>query len=108
MEASFFQAVYDVVRLVPKGRVTTYGHIAKAIGAPKSARMVGWAMNQAGEQTPYVPAHRVVNRIGLLTGKVHFQPPTKMQELLNQEGIEVRKDKVVNFSHLLWDPMEHI
>lgn len=104
----FFQLVYQVVRLVPKGRVTTYGHIAKALGARRSSRIVGWAMNNAHGEKPNVPAHRVVNRNGLLTGKHHFGKPDKMQKLLEKEGVEIEGDQVQNFKELLWDPMEEI
>lgn len=100
----FFQLVYEVARHVPKGRVTSYGAIGKYLGSPKSARMVGWAMNAAGSQKKKVPAHRVVNRNGELTGKHHFGHPKLMQELLEKEGIEVKKDKIVNFEKLFWDP----
>ncbi|NVK65368.1 MAG: MGMT family protein [Flavobacteriales bacterium] len=99
----FFLNVYDVVRLIPKGRVTSYGAIAKYLGAPRSSRMVGWAMN-AAHSLPDVPAHRVVNRNGLLTGKMHFSTPTRMEELLNAENIQVHDDKVVDFDKLHWDP----
>ena len=99
---SFFENVYDVVRLVPKGRVTSYGAIAHYLGTRGSARMVGWAMNQAHGTD--VPAHRVVNRIGLLTGKHHFGTPDRMQQLLEEEGTEVVDDKVKDFKKLFWDP----
>src|SRR5215510_6164717 len=102
---SFFEQVYAVARLVPKGRVTSYGAIAKYLGAARSSRMVGWAMNGAGRVKPRVPAHRVVNRVGLLTGKHHFSTPTQMKELLEKEGIKVKKDQVVNFKKHFWDPM---
>ncbi|RPD50906.1 MGMT family protein [Paracnuella aquatica] len=103
-DASFFELVYDVVRQIPKGRVTSYGAIAAALGTRSSARMVGWAMNGAHAVHPPVPAHRVVNRMGLLTGKIHFATPTQMQELLEREGIEVQADKVQDFDRLFWDP----
>jgi methylated-DNA-protein-cysteine methyltransferase-like protein len=103
----FFEQVYQVVRLIPQGRVTSYGSIAKALGAAKSSRMVGWAMN-ASHKHPDIPAHRVVNRIGLLTGKMHFETPTKMQELLENEGVKVKKDKVVDFKQLFWDVQEEL
>lgn len=103
----FFQDVYEVARLIPKGRVTSYGAIAKYLGVARSARMVGWAMNGAAIAED-VPAHRVVNRIGLLTGKHHFESPTKMKELLAAEGIEVKGDKIVNFQSHFWDPMEEL
>jgi methylated-DNA-protein-cysteine methyltransferase-like protein len=99
----FFIDVYDVVRLIPEGRVTSYGSIAKYLGAPRSSRMVGWAMN-AAHSLPDVPAHRVVNRTGLLTGKMHFSTPTRMEELLNAENIQVQKDQVVDFDKHYWDP----
>lgn len=99
----FFVDVYDVVRLIPEGRVTSYGSIAKYLGAPRSSRMVGWAMN-AAHSHPDVPAHRVVNRIGLLTGRMHFSTPTKMEELLKIEKIKVKKDQVVNYDKHYWDP----
>lgn len=101
----FFTDVYDVVRLIPKGKVTSYGAIAKYLGAPRSSRMVGWAMN-AAHSLPDIPAHRVVNRQGLLTGKMHFNPPEKMEQLLEQEGITVEKDQIVNFKYYFWDPSE--
>ncbi len=100
----FFDNVYDVVRLIPKGRVTNYGSIAKYLGAARSSRMVGWAMN-AAHALPDVPAHRVVNRVGLLTGKMHFESPTKMEELLQDEGVVVEQDQIVNFKEVFWDPM---
>lgn len=102
----FFDEVYQVVRLIPKGRVSTYGAIAKYIATGKSARMVGWAMNKAGSVSPKVPAHRVVNRIGLLTGKHHFKDgPNTMQKLLEKEGLSVVDDQVQQFEQLFWDPM---
>lgn len=104
LSKDFFKNVYDVARLVPKGRVTSYGAIAKYLGTARSSRMVGWAMNNAGAQKPKVPAHRVVNRIGLLTGKHHFGDPFAMQRLLEKEGIKVKKDKIVDFEKLFWDP----
>ncbi|MEQ9187562.1 MAG: MGMT family protein [Cryomorphaceae bacterium] len=104
MEKDFFDQVYQVVRLIPEGRVTNYGAIGKYLGAPRSARMVGWAMNASHRQHPPVPAHRVVNSQGLLTGKIHFETPFDMQERLEKEGIRVEKDKVVDFRKLFWDP----
>src|SRR6478672_8691410 len=86
-DESFFELVFEVVRQIPKGRVTSYGAIAAALGTKMSARMVGWAMNSSFRVQPKVPAHRVVNRVGMLTGKIHFNPPEKMQELLMKEGI---------------------
>ena len=100
----FFQNVFDIVRLIPKGRVTSYGAIAKYLGTSGSARMVGWAMNASHKVKPKVPAHRVVNRNGMLTGKAHFETPTKMQELLAKEKIKVQNDTVMDFSTLFWDP----
>lgn len=100
----FFQNVYDVVRLIPKGRVTSYGAIAKYLGTARSARMVGWAMNASHSSHPKVPAHRVVNSAGLLTGKHHFGNPLIMQKLLEKEGVKVKKDKVKEYKKLFWDP----
>jgi len=100
----FFEMVYQVVRLIPKGRVTSYGAIAAYIGAKTSSRIVGYAMNGAHRIKPKVPAHRVVNRNGLLTGKHHFETPFKMQELLEKEKIKVENDKVLDFKKLFWDP----
>lgn len=102
-EYSFFANVYDVVRLIPQGRVTNYGAIAKYLSSGLSSRMVGWAMNACHNQ-PDVPAHRVVNRIGMLTGKNHFATPTLMEELLAKEGVKVVNDQVVNFKNVYWDP----
>jgi methylated-DNA-protein-cysteine methyltransferase related protein len=103
----FFQQVYAVVKLIPKGRVTSYGAIAKYLGSAQSSRMVGWAMN-AAHSDPKIPAHRVVNRNGLLTGKMHFSEPTMMQKLLEREGIKVKKDQVVDFEKKFWDPMNEL
>lgn len=107
-EYSFFQDVYDVVRQVPKGRVTTYGAIANYLGTKLSARMVGWAMNGAHTVTPKVPAHRVVNRVGLLTGSIHFSTPTRMQELLTKEKVVVTDGKIVDFKKHFWDPVTEL
>ena len=104
---SFFLDVYDVTRLIPEGRVTSYGAIATYLGSPRSSRMVGWAMNAAHTQKD-VPAHRVVNRIGLLIGKMHFNPHTVMQERLEAEGITVKKDQVMDFKTLFWDPSKEL
>jgi methylated-DNA-protein-cysteine methyltransferase related protein len=101
---NFFQKVYRVTQQIPQGRVTTYGAIARHLGAPGSARMVGWALNNSHAQDEFIPAHRVVNRNGLLTGKHHFHAPGVMQDLLNSEGIRVVNDKVTNFQELFWDP----
>lgn len=100
-----YEAIFDVVRHVPKGRVTTYGAVAAAIGAASGARMVGYAMNRCEGRKPKVPAHRVLNSKGLLTGKHHFSPPEKMQQLLEKEGVQVKDDKVQDFDRLFWDPM---
>jgi methylated-DNA-protein-cysteine methyltransferase-like protein len=105
--ANFFADVYAVAKLVPYGRVTTYGAIATYLGTKSSARMVGWAMNSAHTE-PEVPAHRVINRNGILTGKHHFATPTLMQELLEKEGITVIDDKVQNFDTLFWSPIEEL
>src|SRR5436190_21823912 len=102
-ERNFFEDVYEVVKLIPKGRVTSYGAIARYLGTAMSARMVGWAMN-AVHSIKEVPAHRVVNSQGLLTGKHHFKPPSSMQKSLEKEGVKVLKDKVVDFEKRLWDP----
>lgn len=99
----FFHAVFEVVKLIPEGRVTSYGAIAKYLGSSRSSRMVGWAMN-ASHKTPGIPAHRVVNRNGLLTGKMHFANPTTMEERLIAEGISVKNDQITNFKELFWDP----
>jgi methylated-DNA-protein-cysteine methyltransferase related protein len=103
-ERDYFKEVYAVVRLVPPGRVTTYGHIARYLSLRAGARMVGWAMNNSHTEAD-VPAHRVVNRIGVLSGKHFFGSPTALQELLESEGITVNDDRVVDFKTLLWDPM---
>jgi methylated-DNA-protein-cysteine methyltransferase related protein len=101
---SFFENVYDVVRQIPKGRVTSFGAIANYLGTKMSARMVGWAMNGAHNASPKVPAQRVVNRNGMLTGKAHFATPTLMEELLLKENVKVENDTVVDFEKLFWDP----
>ncbi len=108
MSKDFFKDVFDVVRLIPKGRVTSYGAIAKYLGTGRSSRMVGWAMNASHLSKPKVPAHRVVNRIGMLTGKMHFSTLYKMQEQLEKEGIRVKKDKIVDFKKYFWDPAEEL
>lgn len=102
----FYEMIYEVVRHVPRGRVTTYGAIAKYLGSPQSSRLVGWAMNQSHYQKRFVPAHRVVNRAGVLTGKQHFPSSTMMQELLENEGVKVKDDKVINFKKVFWNPVE--
>jgi methylated-DNA-protein-cysteine methyltransferase-like protein len=103
----FFESVYAVVRLIPAGRVTSYGAIAKYLGTAKSSRMVGWAMN-ASHQIPGIPAHRVVNRNGLLTGKMHFSNEKEMENLLRAEGIEVVNDVIVHFNLIFWDPIKEL
>ena len=105
---NFDEAVCELVRLVPTGRVTTYGHIAKALGVARSSRMVGMILSKSHQYPIQVPAHRVVNRNGLLTGKHHFQTNTLMEELLRAEGVEVIDDKVQNFENLLWDPLKEL
>ena len=104
-QQSFFDDVFAVVRLIPKGRVTSYGAIAKYLGSAGSSRMVGYAMNASHTTKPKVPAQRVVNRNGLLTGKFHFATPTLMEELLNKEGVKVKNNQVVDFEKRFWDPM---
>lgn len=102
MEKSFFDSVHDLARQIPYGRVSTYGAIAKHLGMARSARMVGWAMN-ASHNLDDVPAHRVVNRVGLLSGKHHFEGTNLMQQLLENEGIKIKNNQVVNFEQLFWD-----
>lgn len=99
----FFDSVFQVVKLIPAGRVTSYGAIATYLSAAKASRMVGWAMN-ASHSFPEIPAHRVVNRNGLLTGKMHFETPTAMEERLAMEGVEVKDNQVVDFKRLFWNP----
>ncbi|NHE55970.1 MGMT family protein [Cyclobacterium plantarum] len=106
-KTNFFDLVYQVVRLIPKGRVSTYGAIANYLGSKGSARMVGWAMN-AAHQHKNIPAHRVVNRLGLLTGKSHFADKDQMQRLLEKEGVRVIKDQVQDFDILFWDPNQNL
>ena len=103
-EYNFFADVYDVVRQIPKGKVTSYGAIAAYLGTKLSARMVGWAMNAAHTAKPKVPAQRVVNRNGMLTGKHHFATATLMEELLKKDGVAVKDDTVVDFKHCFWEP----
>jgi methylated-DNA-protein-cysteine methyltransferase-like protein len=105
-EYSFFADVYDVVRQIPKGSVTSYGAVAAYLGTKLSARMVGWAMNAAHTAKPKVPAQRVVNRNGMLTGKHHFATPTAMEELLKKDGVTVKNDTVVDFEKRFWNPSE--
>jgi len=106
--AGFFQDVYEVVRQIPKGKVTSYGAIAAYLGTKLSARMVGWAMNAAGTAKPKVPAQRVVNRNGMLSGKHHFGTPTLMEELLKKDGVAVKNDTVVDFKKIFWDPLAEL
>lgn len=101
---SFFTRVHKLVRLVPHGRVTSYGAIARYLGAPGAARMVGWAMNQSHTHPEFVPAHRVVNRNGMLTGKHHFEGVNLMQELLENEGAIIEGNRILNFREIFWDP----
>jgi len=107
-DESFFELVYEVARQIPKGKVTSYGAIAACLGTKSSARMVGWAMNGAGKVKPKVPAHRVVNRIGMLSGKHHFSPPGSMEKSLKKEGIKVKNDKIVDFEKHFWDPIKEL
>ena len=102
---NFFSDVYDVAKLIPKGRVTSFGAIANYLGLKSSARMVGWALNGCPDG---VPAHRVVNRTGLLTGKHHFNPPSAMQRSLEKEGVQVKNDQVQNFDEIFWDPSSEL
>lgn len=107
-DTNFFEQVYDVARQIPRGRVTSYGAIAAYLGAKMSARMVGWAMNGAFHIKPKVPAHRVVNRNGMLSGKMHFATPTTMEELLAKEKIKVVDDRIVDFEKKFWDPAQEL
>jgi|SRR5687768_12369444 len=107
-EESFFEQVYEVARQIPRGRVTSYGAIANCLGTKLSARMVGWAMNGASKVKPKVPAHRVVNRLGILSGKHHFGEPNAMEKLLKKEGIKVKDDTIIDFQKYFWDPAEEL
>jgi methylated-DNA-protein-cysteine methyltransferase-like protein len=100
----FFSKVYEVTRLIPYGKITSYGAIARYLGSGKSARMVGWALNISHGNLDFIPAHRVVNRIGLLTGKYHFGNSTTMEQLLKNEGIIIENDRIINFKEKFWDP----
>lgn len=104
-EYSFFEDVYAVVKQIPKGRVTSYGAIAAYLGTKLSARMVGWAMNATTKANSKIPAQRVVNRNGMLSGRHHFATPTKMEELLRKDGVDVKEDTVVDFKKKFWDPL---
>lgn len=106
-DKQFFERVYEVVKKIPPGRVTSYGAIAKYLGAAKSARMVGWALNNS-HKFEDIPAQRVVNRNGLLTGKFHFGGTSAMQQLLEAEGVKVKEDRVENFEKLFWDPLREL
>jgi methylated-DNA-protein-cysteine methyltransferase-like protein len=103
-KASFYEQVYQVVALIPKGRVTSYGAIAAYLGSKSSSRMVGYAMNDSNKNKLDIPAHRVVNRNGLLTGKFHFPTPNAMQNALENEGLKIMEDQIINFKQHYWDP----
>ena len=107
-DQSFFNKVYEVVKLIPYGRVTSYGAIAHYLGSRGSARMVGWAMNASHISVENIPAHRVVNRNGMLTGKNHFGGPQVMQELLESEGLTIVNDRIIDFSKYFWDPSKEL
>ena len=104
----FFSRVYDLAMLIPYGRITSYGAIARFLGSGKSARMVGWALNVSHSKPDFIPAHRVVNRNGMLTGKHHFGNSTTMQQLLENEGIIIEDDRIVNFGEKFWDPIKEL
>jgi methylated-DNA-protein-cysteine methyltransferase-like protein len=108
MNNDFFKHVYEVVKLIPIGQVTSYGAIARYLGSSRSARMVGWAMNSCHTQPEYIPAHRVVNRNGLLTGKHFFDGENVMQELLEGEGLIIDNDQIMNFKQHFWDPNKEL
>ena len=107
-DENFFELVYEVARQIPKGRVTSYGAIARCLGTKMSARMVGWAMNGCRKAKLKVPAHRVVNRNGMLVGRHHFKTPNEMEMLLKKEGIRVKNDLIVDFGKLFWDPVKEL
>ena len=107
-ETDFFDRVYEVTRLIPYGRVTSYGAIARYIGSGRSARMVGWALNVSHNKPEFIPAHRVVNRNGLLSGKHHFGNSTTMQQLLENEGLTIEDDKVTDFREKFWEPSSEL
>lgn len=104
-DSNFFQQVYDVCQLIPEGKVTTYGAIAKYLSSPQSSKMVGWALNKCPEN---IPAHRVVNRVGMLTGKIHFSGINLMQQLLENEGIKVIENQIQNFETVFWNPLKEL
>ncbi len=106
--SDFFNKVFEVVKQIPPGKVTSYGAIARYLGTGGSARMVGWAMNASHSHSEFVPAHRVVNRNGLLTGKHHFDNPNAMQELLEAEGFKIEDDQILNFRENFWDPTKEL
>ncbi len=106
MEPDFYDKVFQVVKQIPSGRVTTYGAIAKMLGVGQASRMIGWALNKCGSEKEFVPAHRVVNRNGLLTGKNAFPGERMMQELLENEGVKVENDRVLMFKEIFWDPKD--
>jgi methylated-DNA-protein-cysteine methyltransferase-like protein len=105
---SFFERVYEVTKMIPYGRVTSYGAIARFLGTGQSARMVGWALNSCHTRADFIPAHRVVNRNGLLSGKHHFGNSSTMQQLLENEGAIVENDIIINFQEKFWDPMKEL
>jgi methylated-DNA-protein-cysteine methyltransferase-like protein len=107
-DSDFFSRVYDITRLIPYGRITSYGAIARYLGSGRSARMVGWALNACHNNPDFIPAHRVVNRNGLLTGKRHFGNSSTMEQLLANEGLIIEDDKIINFSEKFWDPMKEL
>jgi methylated-DNA-protein-cysteine methyltransferase-like protein len=108
LNIDFFERVYEVAKLIPYGRITSYGAIARFLGSGRSARMVGWALNSCHNNPDYIPAHRVVNRNGLLTGKHHFGNSTTMEQLLANEGIIVEDDRIINFKEKFWDPLTEL
>jgi len=108
LNEGFFNRVYQVVSQIPYGRVTSYGAVARYLGSTGAARMVGWAMNQSHSSESFIPAHRVVNRNGMLTGKHHFDGTNLMQELLENEGAIIEENRILNFDDLFWDPLEEL
>jgi methylated-DNA-protein-cysteine methyltransferase-like protein len=106
--SDFFERVYDVTKLIPFGRITSYGAIARYLGSGKSARMVGWALNICHSRSEFIPAHRVVNRKGILTGKHHFGNTSTMQQLLENEGVIIKNDQIINFTEKFWDPITEL
>ena len=108
MDKDFYQNIFDLVKLIPKGRVCSYGLIAKSLGSPQASRLVGYAMNKSLQIDTNIPAHRVVNRLGILTGKHYFSSETKMQELLEAEGLRIIDDQIQDFEKALWNPLKEI